>query len=80
MPMNRATIVCHTIRYVNDNLITPVRNDSWTWYGAVHCKNDTFNSIEGGGSVFNSEPVFPCDSSIWNKVVIVRRYIKGSPA
>jgi len=44
---------------MNDDSVTPISDDGWTWIGAIDQKNISRNTIQGSGGVGEFKPNLP---------------------
>lgn len=51
VPMYRRSIDFKVISNVDNQIVTPVCNDCWSWYGPVECQDVTLITIWCGGDV-----------------------------
>ena len=55
--MNRGSIVLQVVGDMNDEVVAPVSDDSWTRNGAVKGQGLALISIRRKGYIFNRKPV-----------------------
>jgi hypothetical protein len=57
MPMNGSAVEFQVIGHVDNEVVSPVCDDSWTWNCAIESKGETRISIRGHSGVLHREPV-----------------------
>jgi hypothetical protein len=55
--MIQLTVILKVIGDMDDEVVTPVRHDRWTWSGAIERQDRSADSIWSHGGVLNAEPV-----------------------
>ena len=57
VPMDSSTVVSHAVGNINDNVVTPIALNRWTWDLTIHSKARTAGAVKVAGGVGDCQAV-----------------------